>query len=229
MSFQTDSMIPIGSLQPSSNNFPSGVQQQPQHQQQPESQQQPGPGPAATAIANSYPGLPHAPTAKQAGELGPVPSTQAPLNPALLAQAAPARKDQFGATPFLPPPPASKTSNNRSGSGRYGLPPGPGEPAAAPGSGLGSSGINTADRYAAFESIQQSAFSTSVDNANQGFNPQINAWTFPENVTFVSRCKRRRIGQFVFTPSATTAAATTTTTTTATTSSNGKLKINVID
>ena len=103
MSFQTDSMIPIGSLQPSSNSFPANEQM-------------------------NYPGLPHAPTVQQAQALGPVTTeVQSPINPALMTQAPQPilqqqRPDPFGATPFLPPPPSSHKSG-RGSQGRYAFPP----------------------------------------------------------------------------------------------------------
>ncbi len=144
MSFQTDSMIPIGSLQPSSNTFPAGQEGQQQQLQQ----QQP-----VTTAPSSYPGLPHAPTAQQAQELGPVTTPAQPqqLNPALLAQA-PVRKDPFGATPFLPPPPGVKTSHRQGSAGRYQAPPGPD----ANNVGLPNVVFGN-DRYAAFDSIASSA------------------------------------------------------------------------
>ena len=70
-------MIPIGSLQPSSNNFPgcNEAVNNTMHQQLP-------------AAAASYAGLPHAPTIQQVKDLGqPVnPEPQSPINPALMAQ-----------------------------------------------------------------------------------------------------------------------------------------------
>ena len=112
-------MIPIGSLQPSSRNFPatsanenplenSNNQHHPGHlhQQQHHLQQQ--------LHQQNYPGLPHAPTAQQAKDLGPTTTSEEnQLNPILMAsQQAPImhppqqRHDPFGATPFLPPPPS---------------------------------------------------------------------------------------------------------------------------
>lgn len=144
MSFQTDSMIPIGSLQPSSNNFPAVNENQSQHQQQQLNQQA------------SYPGLPHAPTAMQAKDMAPQTQqeNQSPLNPALMTQAhhhqqqQPGRPDPFGGTPFLPPPPKS----NRSGTqGRYHFPSNVASSAAdqqmVAAVGLGE------DRYAVFEAL----------------------------------------------------------------------------
>ena len=136
MSFQTDSMIPIGSLQPSSNNFPNEGQMN----------QQP------------YPGLPHAPTAMQAKELAPSQQeTQLPLNPALMTQAQPqqqqqqqlsGRPDPFGGTPFLPPPPSSKTNRAGGSQGRYQFPPSNAEQQMASGGYGGGE-----DRYAVFEAL----------------------------------------------------------------------------
>ena len=67
-------MIPIGSLQPSSNNFPgcNEAVNNTMHQQLP-------------AAAASYAGLPHAPTIQQVKDLGHVnPQPQSPINPALM-------------------------------------------------------------------------------------------------------------------------------------------------
>ena len=135
MSFQTDSMIPIGSLQPSSNSFPTG-----------------GSG-NESGHHHPYPGLPHAPTMQQAKDLGPV-SSESPMNPALvMSQAAPMmqRPDPFGATPFLPPPPASSKSNRAGagGQGRYQFPPEIQQSLAS----------NGEDRYAAFEFLAGSSSS----------------------------------------------------------------------
>ena len=66
-------MIPIGSLQPSSNNFPgcNEAVNNTMHQQLP--------------AAASYAGLPHAPTIQQVKDLGHVnPQPQSPINPALM-------------------------------------------------------------------------------------------------------------------------------------------------
>ena len=83
MSFQTDSMIPIGSLQPSSNSFP------------PNDQGMLDPG-SRIQGQHSYPGLPHAPTMQQAKDLGPTVSTdpQSPINPALVMSQAPMLQQQ---------------------------------------------------------------------------------------------------------------------------------------
>ena len=130
MSFQTDSMIPIGSLQPSSNNFPAVNENQSQQQQ---------------LNQQAYPGLPHAPTAMQAKDLAPQQQeNQSPLNPALLGNQAhhQQRPDPFGGTPFLPPPPKS----NRSGTqGRYHFPPADQQMVAA--------AVGGEDRYAVFEAL----------------------------------------------------------------------------
>ena len=131
MSFQTDSMIPIGSLQPSSNNFP-GTNEPPMNQQ-------------------PYPGLPHAPTAMQAKDLAPT-QQESPLNPAMMAQAqAPpaqqplaGRPDPFGGTPFLPPPPSSKTTRGGGGQARYHFPPSAAEQQMV---------VSGEDRYAVFEAL----------------------------------------------------------------------------
>ena len=130
MSFQTDSMIPIGSLQPSSNNFPAVNENQ----------------------QASYPGLPHAPTAMQAKDMAPQTQqeNQSPLNPALMTQAhlqqQPGRPDPFGGTPFLPPPPKS----NRSGTqGRYHF---PSASSAADQQMVAAVGLGE-DRYAVFEAL----------------------------------------------------------------------------
>ena len=74
-------MIPIGSLQPSSNNFPgcNEAVNNTMHQQLPAA--------AAVTAAASYAGLPHAPTMQQVKDLGHVnPQPQSPINPALMAQ-----------------------------------------------------------------------------------------------------------------------------------------------
>ena len=129
MSFQTDSMIPIGSLQPSSNNFPAVNENQSQQQQ---------------LNQQAYPGLPHAPTAMQAKDLAPQQENQSPLNPALLGNQAhhQQRPDPFGGTPFLPPPPKS----NRSGTqGRYHYLPADQQMVAA--------SVGGEDRYAVFEAL----------------------------------------------------------------------------
>ena len=129
MSFQTDSMIPIGSLQPSSNNFPAVNENQSQQQQ---------------LNQQAYPGLPHAPTAMQAKDMAPQQENQSPLNPALLGNQAhhQQRPDPFGGTPFLPPPPKS----NRSGTqGRYHFPPADQQMVAA--------SVGGEDRYAVFEAL----------------------------------------------------------------------------
>lgn len=124
MSFQTDSMIPIGSLQPSSN-FPTSSSNDHPHQSSVNHHQNHQP----------YPGLPHAPTATQVKDIGTASEAQSPINPALMTQAPILqRHDPFGATPFLPPPP-SKTNR-----GRYHFPPGPEQ-------------SSSDDRYAAFESL----------------------------------------------------------------------------
>ena len=129
MSFQTDSMIPIGSLQPSSNNFPAVNENESQQQQ---------------LNQQAYPGLPHAPTAMQAKDMAPQQENQSPLNPALLGNQAhhQQRPDPFGGTPFLPPPPKS----NRSGTqGRYHFPPADQQMVAA--------SVGGEDRYAVFEAL----------------------------------------------------------------------------
>jgi hypothetical protein len=159
MSFQTDSMIPIGSLQPSSNNFPTSNDQVNQQQQQQQQQ--------------SYAGLPHAPTAQQAKHLGPVvPSeAQSPINPALMTQApAPIpqqqRPDPFGATPFLPPPPSKSKQGHQ---GRYAFPPGDQQQ----GMKIGGGSIHNDDKYAAFEFLATT--NNNVQPQHSSGTPQVSS------------------------------------------------------
>ena len=160
MSFQTDSMIPIGSLQPSSNSFP-GSDAAVESAEAPTNNMHPQPG---------YQGLPHAPTMHQSKDLGPVTTdAQSPINPVLMAQAPQPvmqqqRTDPFGATPFLPPPPASSKSG-RGTLGRYQFPQGQEQQANNPAAG-GMGQMSIDDRYAAFEFLASSS---------NGFGPPRNA------------------------------------------------------
>ena len=173
LSFQTDSMIPIGSLQPTNRNFPApnatitdnnamnAVELSNNHHQQQHHQgmhQQP-----------TYPGLPHAPTAQQMKDLGPIPTTEESLNPILLnsqphvmqqqQQQQPPRNDPFGQTPFLPPPPSksNRGASGAAGQGRYGFIEQPNANAANKDFGN--------DKYAAFGLLDQA--STAAHNFGQ--------------------------------------------------------------
>lgn len=149
-SFPTDNMIPIGSLQPSSSNFPQNADPNMFGQQ-------------------AYPGLPHAPTAEQAQKLGPVTTEQqSPINPALMTQPVMHQRtavpDRFGATPFLPPPPSSHKSSRSGSQGRYQFPPEQQQQAAA------ALQVQADDRYAAFEIFQSNGFGggpSPVNNVQQ--------------------------------------------------------------